>query len=69
MGKIMKCYKHVTAAAADFSSDLFTRHGLHVNNWGKEMTAKQIAATKKKLFQSLCIGRIIMMTLITMEYK
>jgi hypothetical protein len=65
----MESYRHVTIVTADFNSELFTRHGLHMNNQGKEMTAKQIAATKKKWFQSLCIGRIIIMILITMEYK
>ena len=37
--KLMKSYKRVTLITADFNRELFTRHGLHTNNQGKEMIA------------------------------
>jgi hypothetical protein len=41
--KIMKYHKHVTVVRNYLNRDLFTRHGLHLNNLGKEMIAKHIA--------------------------
>jgi hypothetical protein len=69
----MKSQKHVSIVSADSNREFFTNHGLHMNNRGKEIIAKIIADTSSAIFckdnmiPSLFTGRIIMMTISTME--
>jgi hypothetical protein len=43
--KHMKPYKHVTVARFDLDRNFFTRHGMHMNNLGKERIALEVANT------------------------
>jgi hypothetical protein len=43
LGKIASRFRHVTVINTDFNRNLFTNHGLHLNNAGKEGLAKLIA--------------------------
>jgi len=43
LGKIATLFSHVTVINTDFNRTLFTNHGLHLNNAGKEGLAKLIA--------------------------
>ena len=47
----MKCHEHVTVVRNDLNIDLFTKHGLHLSNVGKEIIAKHIAAICTKIFE------------------
>jgi capsular polysaccharide biosynthesis protein len=49
--KIMKCHEHVTVVRNDLNRDVFTRHGLHLSNAGKEMIAQHVAAICTKIFE------------------
>jgi hypothetical protein len=40
----MKCYEHVTVINHDFKREFYTRHGLHLNNLGKDCLSKSIAS-------------------------
>jgi hypothetical protein len=40
----MKCYEHVTVKNHDFKCEFYTRHGLHLNNLGKDCLPKSIAS-------------------------
>jgi hypothetical protein len=42
--KSMKCYEHVTVISHNFKHELYTRHGLHLNNLGKDHLSKRIAS-------------------------
>jgi hypothetical protein len=48
--KIIKCREHVTVVRDDLNRDHFTKHGLHLNNLGKEMIAKHIVAICTNIF-------------------
>jgi len=39
LGTFTKSYKHITVIRTNFNRELFIRHGLHMNNQGKEMIA------------------------------
>jgi hypothetical protein len=41
--KLMKPYKHVTVVRIDLDRKFFTRHGMHMNNLGKETMALEMA--------------------------
>jgi hypothetical protein len=47
----MKPYKHVLIVMADTDRKLFTRHGLHMNNLGKEKIASKVSTIAKSIFQ------------------
>jgi len=40
--KHMKPYNHVVVVTPDTDKKLYTRHGLHTNNLGKEETANKV---------------------------
>jgi len=48
LGKIATLFSHVTIINTDFNRNLFTNHGLHLNNAGKEGLAKLIATRINK---------------------
>jgi hypothetical protein len=41
--KLMKPYKYVLIVTADTDRKFFTRHGLHMNNLGKEKNASKVS--------------------------
>jgi hypothetical protein len=43
--KQMKIFENVTPIKVDPDRDLFTKHGLHMNNKGKEQAAKKTVST------------------------
>jgi hypothetical protein len=43
LNKIAKLYRHVAVIECDSNREYFTRHGLHLNNTGKDRLSKQIA--------------------------
>jgi hypothetical protein len=45
----MKPYKHVLIVTADTDRKFFTRHGLHMNNLGKEKTASKVSTIVKNI--------------------
>jgi len=47
----MKPHKHVSIVTADIDRRFFTRHGLHMNNLGKEKIASKVSAIVKNVFQ------------------
>ena len=47
----MKPYKHVLIVTADTDRKLFTRHGLHMNNLGKEKIASKVSTIAKNILQ------------------
>jgi len=47
----MKPYEHVLIVTADTDRKFFTRHGLHMNNLGKEKIASKVSVTVKNIFQ------------------
>jgi len=47
----MKLYKHVLIVKADADRKFFTRHGLHMNNIGKEKIACEVSTVIKNSFQ------------------
>ena len=49
LGKIASLFSHVTLIDIDFNRMYFTKHGLHLNNAGKEGLAKLIATHIDKL--------------------
>ena len=49
LGKIATLFSHVTVINPDFNRNLFTNHGLHLNNAGKEGLAKLIATHINKI--------------------
>jgi hypothetical protein len=42
----MKAFNHTALIKLDSNRDLFTKHGLHTNNKGKELAAKKIVKGK-----------------------
>ena len=49
LSKIASLFSHVTLCEIDFTREYFTKHGLHLNNAGKERLAKLIASQTNKL--------------------
>jgi len=49
--KLMKPYNHVLTVTAYTDRKFFTRHGLHMNNLGKEKTAFKVSVIVKNIFQ------------------
>jgi hypothetical protein len=45
--KQMKVFENTTLIKLDSNRDLFTKHGLHMNNKGKELAAKKIVSSIK----------------------
>jgi hypothetical protein len=48
---LMKPYKHVLIVKTDADRKFFTRHGLHMNNIGKEKIASNVSTIIKNTFQ------------------
>lgn len=49
--KITAVYKHVFLMGTNFRRDLFTRHGLHWNKWGKAQAVKLLCQKIKIILQ------------------
>jgi hypothetical protein len=49
--KRMKPCNHVLTVTVDTDREFFTRHGLHMNNLGKEKTAFKVSVIVKNIFQ------------------
>ena len=47
----MKTFQHATTVVVTSNRELFTKHGLHLNNKGKEQVAKTIASSIKEVFK------------------
>jgi hypothetical protein len=47
----MKPYNHVVVVTPDTDKKLYTRHGLHTNNLGKEETANKVWKIIRSVFQ------------------
>jgi hypothetical protein len=54
----MKNHKHATIVSANFNRELFTSHGLHMDDQGKAMIAKQIVATSSAVFHKESVVHI-----------
>jgi len=52
LSKIATQFSHVTLTEIDFNRNYFTKHGLHLNNAGKEWLANLIASHIDKLVTS-----------------
>jgi lysophospholipase L1-like esterase len=60
LNKIAKSFRHVALVEIDSNRKYFTKHGLHLNNAGKEWLAKSIATQTDKLINNINkIGPII----------
>jgi hypothetical protein len=46
----MKLYKHVSIVTTDADRKFFTRHGLNINNLGKEKFASKVPSIIKNIF-------------------
>jgi len=53
LSKITKLLSHVTLVEIDFNRKYFTKHGLHLNNAGKEWFAKVIASQIDKFINDI----------------
>jgi len=53
LSKIATLFSHVTLIKIDFNRKYFTKHGLHLNNAGKEWLAKLIASQIDKLVRDI----------------
>jgi len=51
LSKLVKPYKHVLIVIADTDRKFFTRHGLHLNNLGKEDIASKVSMAVTSIFQ------------------
>jgi GTPase SAR1 family protein len=49
MKKITKLFQHVTILEFSCTRDCFTQHGLHLNGYGKGLSAKQMASLIYKM--------------------
>jgi len=49
LSKLATLFSHVTLVKIDFNRKYYTKHGLHLNNAGKEWLAKLIASQTDKL--------------------
>jgi len=48
----MKPYRHVVVVTTDAYRKFYTRHGLHMNNLGKEEAATKISVIISRVFQN-----------------
>ena len=62
---IVKAFKHVTLIAMSLDRNHYTIHGLHLNNYGKEIFAKQTASITGRLISSSNLTKSI----IALEWK
>ena len=53
LSKIATLFSHVTLVEIDFNRKYYTKHGLHLNNAGKEWLAKLIASQIDKLISDI----------------
>jgi len=51
LNKIVKAYNNVTIVDSNLHRKCFTRHGLHLNKYGKEWLSKQIATQIHRLVE------------------
>ena len=51
LDKQMKTFQHASTVEVTSNRELFTKHGLHLNNKGKEQVAKTIASSIKEVFK------------------
>jgi hypothetical protein len=51
LSKLMKMFDHTVLLQIDSNRELFTKHGQHMNDKGKELAAKKIASTVKYILQ------------------
>jgi hypothetical protein len=49
--KLMDPYKNVSVVTADTDRKVFTRHGLHMFNLGKEKITSKVSTIVKHIFQ------------------
>jgi hypothetical protein len=49
LGKMVKAFEHTTLIKLDLNRELFTKHGLHMNNKGKELVTRKIISTIKHI--------------------
>jgi hypothetical protein len=47
LGKLVKAFEDTTLIKLDLNRELFTKHGLHMNDKGKELVAKKIISAIK----------------------
>jgi len=59
LSKIATLFSHVTLIEIDFNRKYYTKHGLHLNNAGKEWLAKLIASQIDKLVSDINITETI----------
>ena len=62
---IVKAFQHVTLIAMSLDRNHYTKHGLHLNNYGKEIFAKQTASITGRLISSSNLTKSI----IALEWK
>lgn len=60
LSKQMKILDHPALLQIDSNRELFTKHGLHMNDKGRELAAKKIASTIKYILQDKIIEPICM---------
>jgi len=53
LSKTATLFSHVTLVEIDFNRKYFTKHGLHLNNAGKEWLAKLIVSQTDKLVSDI----------------
>ncbi|PNF23918.1 hypothetical protein B7P43_G12843 [Cryptotermes secundus] len=61
LGKLIKAFDHTTLIQPDSNREIFTRHGLHMNRKGKELTAMKIRSAIRHLLDKK-IGELVVMT-------
>ena len=49
--KLIKLHKHVLIVMTDTDRKFYSRHGLHMNNLGKEKIASKVSTIVKNIFQ------------------
>jgi hypothetical protein len=54
LGKLVKAFEYTALIKLDSNREVFTKHGLHMNNKGKELVAKKImSAIKYMLYKNI----------------
>jgi lysophospholipase L1-like esterase len=51
LNKHLKVFDNIHIVEVDPQRELYTRHGLHMNQTGKELMAKKIVQTVKSMLQ------------------